>query len=169
MGPVGQGWLDYLQGPFSSAGTGDMDYNLWEKERFRGTSQRASHRIPKWRVRCRLEASSCTAGALSPALTGEAAVWPFPDTHTASTVVGLCFLLCLERWCTALVQLRKALGDIRLLGVEGWACRARAASPSASLRGPQPNLTKPPTISNALGTKCVAGFGAEKVTGATAE
>lgn len=39
----------------------------------------------------------------SPALTAEAAAQPFPGTHAASTMVGICFLTGLERGCTALL------------------------------------------------------------------
>lgn len=55
-----------------------------------------------------------------------------------------------------------------LLGVAGWTRWAGAVSPSSSLGGPQPNLTKPPTISNALETLAqIVWLGlALKVTGA---
>lgn len=55
------------------------------------------------------------------ALTGEAAAQPFPETHTASTMVSLCSLTCLERGCTDLMleAVGRRLGGYRASGAEG--------------------------------------------------
>lgn len=76
-------------------------------------------------------AQVCTAyWGDSPALTGEAAAQPFPETNAASTVVRFCFFMCLE--CTALVleAVEKRPGGYRAswgggLNKMSWSCQPK--------------------------------------------
>lgn len=82
-------------------------------------------------------AEVCTADWVAPpALPGEAAAQPFPESHAASTVVSLRFLTCLEKGCTALMlqAVEKGLGGHQAAGGEGLNILSQSCQPKCFIR-----------------------------------